>query len=147
MNHHTNFAGQRFDSRARNDNSSARYSAPSDNFKEILAGYANPYCVRCRGTGYIGVFKHVCAGRCFKCIRETVWESVQAEFDQACEIKTGCDEMADIYLAICGEDNRPAYLCDGLWLTAGGQIYDTTDSWELSSKGRCAALRPARWTA
>lgn len=147
MNHRINFAGQRIDSRERNDNAPARYSAPSANFKEILAGYANPYCSRCGGTGYIGVFKHVCAGRCFKCIQETVWERAQERFDQACEVKAGYDEMAEIYLAVCGDDDGPAYLCDGLWLTPGGQIYGATEGRGPSSKGRSAAPQSACWTA
>lgn len=147
MNHHTNFAGQRIDSRERNDNTPARYSAPSANFKAILASYANPYCSRCGGTGYLGVFKHVCAGSCFKCIRETVWERLQAEFDQACEVRNECDEMAEIYLAVCGDDASPAYLCDGLWLTPNGQIYEATEGREPSSTGRSAALQSACWTA
>ena len=147
MNHRNNFTAQRIVSWERNDNTPARYAAPSANFKAILAGYAKPYCSRCGGTGYIGVFKHVCSGRCFKCIQETVWERAQEEFDQACEVKNGCDEMAEIYLAVCGDDDRPAYLCDGLCLTPDGQIYDATDGGEPISKGRSAVLRSACWTA
>ena len=144
MNHRNNFTDQWVDSRDHNDNAPARYSAPSANFKEILAGYANPYCSRCSGTGYIGVFKHVCAGRCFKCIPETAWEHAQEEFDLTSEARTGCDEMVEIYLAVCGNDGGgPAYLSDGLWVTPCGQTYDATDSSEPSSKGRSSALRSA----
>lgn len=118
MNHRNNLTGQRVDSRDHNDNAPARYSAPSASFKEILAGYANPYCRRCSGTGYIGVFKHVEAGRCFKCIPETVWQQAQERLDQTCGIRTGCDEMDELYPAVCCDDNGgPAYLCDGLWIT------------------------------
>jgi len=147
MNHHINFAGQRVDYRESSDNVPARYSAPSAIFKEILAGYANPYCSRCRGTGYIGVFKHVCAGRCFECIRETVWERVQEEFEQICEATTGFDEMAEIYLTVCGDDGYAAYLCDGLWITPDGEIHDATDNQQPSSKGHSAARRSTCWAA
>ena len=125
MSNRNNFAGQRVDSREGNDNAAPRYSAPSTGFKALLAGYANPYCSRCGGTGYIGVFKHVCAGRCFKCIPEAVWERAQVQFDQACEVRTGCDEMVEIYRAVCGgEDGADAYLSDGMWIRPNGQIYD-----------------------
>ena len=72
MNHRNNFTGQRVDSRDHNDNAPARYSAPSAKFKEMLLGYANPFCRNCSGTGYLGKYKHVCAGRCFKCIPEEI---------------------------------------------------------------------------
>lgn len=143
MNHRKNFTGQRVNSRDHNDNAPARYSAPSGNFKAMLASYAKPYCSRCGGRGYIGVFRHVCAGRCFKCIPETVWERAQAEFDQTCEARTYCDEMAEIYLAVCGDDVAPAYLSDGMWITLDGQIYDTTYSRGPTCEGRSSALRSA----
>lgn len=144
MNHRNNFTGQRVDSRVHNDNAAARYSAPSATFKEILAGYANPFCRHCSGTGYIGRFKHVCAGRCFKCIPEKVLAQAEEEFDQTCEAKTGCDEMDEIYLAVCSDDGAgQVYLSDGMWITPDGQIYDTADSRGPSSKGRSAALRSA----
>lgn len=144
MNHRNNFTGQRVDSRDHNDNAPARFSAPSANFKDILADYANPYCSRCSGTGYIGVFKHVCAGRCFRCIPETAWEHAQEEFDQTSEARTSCDEMVEIYLAVCGNDGGgPSYLCGGLWITPDGQIYDAADSRGPSGKGRSAAHRSA----
>lgn len=96
MNHRNKSTGQQIDSREHNDNAPVRYYSPSADFKEILASYANPYCRRCGGSGYIGVFKHVCAGRCFKCIPEAVWGRAQGEFDQTCEARTGCDEMVEI---------------------------------------------------
>lgn len=144
MNNCNNFTGQLVDSRNHNDNAPPRYSAPSANFKEILAGYANPYCHRCSGTGYIGVFKHVCAGRCFKCIPETAWEHAQKEFDQTCEARTGCDEMTEIYRAVCGNDGGgPVYLSDGMWITPDGQIYDAAYGRAPSSEGRGSSLRSA----
>lgn len=144
MNHRNHFTGQRVDSRDPNDNAPAKYSAPSANFKEILASYANPYCSRCSCTGYIGVFKHVCAGRCFKCIPETTWEHAQEEFDQTCEATTACDEIAEIYMAVCGNDGGgPAYLSDGMWITPDGQTYDAAESRVPSSKGRSTAFRSA----
>lgn len=144
MNHRNNFTGQRVDSRDRNDNVPARYSAPSANFKAMLASYANPYCSRCGGRGYIGVFKRVCAGRCFKCIPETVWGRAQVEFNQACEARTCCDEMAEIYLAVCdNEGSGQAYLSDGMWITPDGQIYDADYGRWPSSEVLSSALRSA----
>ena len=144
MNHRNNFTGQRVVSRDHNDNAPARYSAPSAKFKEILAGYAKRYCRRCGGTGYLGVFKHVCAGRCFRCITENVFEQVQEEFDQNSVAGTGCDEMAEIYLTVCGNGgDGPAYLSDGMWITPGGQIYDAAYGRVPSSEGRSSALRSA----
>jgi hypothetical protein len=144
MNNRKNFTGQSVDDRNHNDNAPSRYSAPSANFKNILAGYANPYCSRCGGTGYIGRFKQVCAGRCFKCIPEKIWEQMQEEFDRKCEIKTYCDEMDEIYLAVCGGDGGgPAYLSDGLWITPDGQIYDVADGRGPSNEGVSSALRTA----
>ena len=148
MNDRNDFTGQRVDSRDHNDNVPGRYSAPSANFKEILARYAYSYCPRCGVTGYIGVFKHICAGRCFKCIHETAWEHAQVEFDQTCEAETGCDEMAEIYLAVRADDGGgPVYLSGGLWIRPDGQIYDAADSRGVSSKGCSATLQSTRLTA
>ena len=142
MNHRDNFTGQWVNSREHNDNAPARYSAPSASFKAILAGYANPYCGRCGGTGYIGRYKHVCTGRCFKCIPEEVWEHAQGGFDLSYETRTGCDEMAEIYLAVCGDDGAgPAYLSDGMWITPDGQIYDAAYGTGPSGQGHSSALR------
>ena len=127
MNNPNNFTGQRVTGRDNNDNAPARYSAPSAKFKEILAGYANRYCNRCGGTGYIGVFKHVCAGRCFNCIPENVFKQAEEEFNQAYEARNGRNEMAEIYQEICiDNDGSPAYLSDGMWITPNGQIYDAS---------------------
>ncbi len=128
MNHRENFTGQWIDYRERNDNAPARYSAPSADFKAILAGYANPYCTRCSGKGYIGRFKHVCAGRCFKCISDTAWDRAQKTFEQAYEIQTDFNEIDELYLAVCGDEGGSAYLCGGMWITPEGEIYDVTDN-------------------
>lgn len=126
MSHHTSFTGQKVDGRAHNDNAPAKYSAPSQSFKNALAGYANPFCSRCGGTGYIGRFKGVCAGRCFKCIPDRVWEQMQGMFDRDSEAKTACDEMTEIYVAVCGRDGcSSAYLSDGMWITSDGQLHDS----------------------
>lgn len=123
MNHRATPTGQRINSREMDDNSPPRYSAPSAHFKAVLASYANPHCPRCGGTGYIGVFKHVCAGRCFKCIPEDVWEHAQEEFHQ--DRETGKrNELVEIYDAVCGPDGEDAYLSDGMWITPDGHIYD-----------------------
>lgn len=125
MNHRNNFTGQRVDSRDHNDNAPPRYSAPSANFKEILAYYSDQNCRHCSGTGYLGRFKHFYAGRCFKCIPENVFEQAEKEFNQTCDTRTVGDEMAEIYQAVCGDNGpSPAYLSDGMWITPDGQIYD-----------------------
>jgi hypothetical protein len=144
MNHRNNFTGQQIESRDYNDNAPARYSAPSAKFKEILAGYANRYCSRCGGTGYLGVFKHFCAGRCFKCIPENVFEQAEEEFNQTCETRTVGEEMSEIYLAVCGDDGAyPAYLSDGMWITHDGQIYDAAHGMGQISEGLHSSLRSA----
>lgn len=144
MNHRNNFTGQRVDSRIHNDNAPARYSAPSANFKEILADSAKRYCDRCSGTGYIGRFNHVRAGRCFKCIPKTAWEHAQEEFDRTCEARTGCDEMAEIYLAVCDDEGvGPAYLSDGMWITPDGLIHDAAYGRGPSIEGLSSAPRSA----
>lgn len=101
-----------------------RYSVPSSSFKKILAGLANPYCERCRGTGYVGRFKHICGGRCFKCISENEWAQAAKEIKQA---QFDNEEMFEIFWA-CGDGvTGPAYLCDGMRITPGGEIYDVKD--------------------
>ena len=144
MNHRNDFTGQRVNSRDHNDNAPARYSAPSVNFKEILAGYAKRHCGRCGGTGYIGRFKHVCTGRCFKCIPENVFEQAEEEFNQTCEERNGFDEMAEIYLAVCGDEgSNQAYLSDGMWITPDGQIYDAAYDRGPGNEGLSSARQSA----
>lgn len=41
-------------------------------FKSI----ANPFCQKCGGTGYLGIFKRICNGRCFKCIPDHLWNQL-----------------------------------------------------------------------
>lgn len=148
MNHIDNFSGQRIDYRERNDNAPARYSAPSACFKKVLASHANPYCQRCSGTGYLGRYNHVCAGRCFRCIPENIWEHAREQYSQTSEVRTGIDEMGEIYLAVCSDDSGgPAYLSDGTWLTRDGQIFDAADSNGQRGIDRGAAFRPACLTA
>ena len=140
MIHRNTFTGQRVDSRVHNDNAPARYSAPSVDFKQMLVAHANPFCRHCGGTGYLGRFKHVCAGRCFKCIPENVWNQTVQAFDKACEARTGCDEMAEIYLAVCpGDSAGPAYLSEGVWITPAGEMYEAADLWGPS---KYAAMQP-----
>ena len=136
MKYHNSSTGQWIDSRDHNDNAPPRYTAPSSSFKKMLAGFANPYCQRCSGTGYLGRFKHICAGRCFKCISENEWAQAEKEMDQA---RYGNEEMIEIYHA-CGDGGAgQAYLCDGIWITSDGGIYDESDSWNLSREPRAAA--------
>ncbi|MDP2022916.1 MAG: hypothetical protein Q8L16_18720 [Hydrogenophaga sp.] len=143
MNHRNNFTGQWADSRDHNDNAPARYSAPSATFKEILARKAKNDCRNCNGTGYLGRYKHVCAGRCFKCIPGEIMAPTEGAFDLTCEAR-GCDEMAEIYLAVCSDGGAgPAYLSDGMWITPEGQTYDAADSMGPMRNGRFPALRSA----
>jgi hypothetical protein len=147
MIHRDTFTGQRVDSRAHNDNAPARYTAPSLTFKEMLAGCANPFCRNCGGTGYLGRFKHVCAGRCFKCIPENVWNHTVEAFDQSSGASTGRAEMAEIYLAVCTDDRvGPAYLSDGVWITPTGQTFDAGDTRGPNSRGSSATHRSGRLT-
>lgn len=44
--------------------------------KAFFRSLANPYCSRCGGSGYIGSFKRIEDGRCFKCIPDSRWELV-----------------------------------------------------------------------
>lgn len=50
-----------------------------DGTLKILASYENPNCIRCGGSGYILIYKHVENGICFKCrgnlIRQTVFSN------------------------------------------------------------------------
>lgn len=43
--------------------------------------FAKPNCARCEGTGYIGVFKSNCNGRCFKCIPDSRWTYINNNFE------------------------------------------------------------------
>jgi hypothetical protein len=42
--------------------------------RQKMAFLANPFCTRCRGTGYIGMFNWNCGGRCFACLPDELWE-------------------------------------------------------------------------
>lgn len=44
------------------------------NLKAFFQSMANPYCSRCGGAGYIGTFKKIEDGRCFKCIPDSRWD-------------------------------------------------------------------------
>ena len=41
--------------------------------KYSFKSLANPFCQRCGGRGYIGIFKKICSGRCFKCLPDNLW--------------------------------------------------------------------------
>ena len=51
----------------------------SVNLRDFLQTRANPYCGRCGGTGYIGQFKTVEKGRCFKCFPDSRWHQLVLE--------------------------------------------------------------------
>ncbi len=78
---------QKIDYKERNDNAPPRYSAPDAEFKAALSYYADPYCSRCRGTGYIGTFKAIASGRCFQCLPEDRWTRLLGEL-----VATGTDD-------------------------------------------------------
>lgn len=42
--------------------------------RQKMARLANPFCTRCRGTGYIRRFSWNCDGRCFACLPDEHWE-------------------------------------------------------------------------
>ena len=46
------------------------------NLKAFLQSLANSDCERCGGSGYIGRYKTVEEGRCFKCFPESRWEKL-----------------------------------------------------------------------
>lgn len=46
------------------------------NIKAFFQSLANPYCSKCGGTGYIGTFKRIEDGRCFKCIPDSRWDQL-----------------------------------------------------------------------
>ncbi len=79
--------GQSIDYQENKDNSPPRYSAPDIRYKLALKYHANQECSRCGGSGYIGQFKHISAGRCFECLPDSIWESRFGE-----QIATGVDD-------------------------------------------------------
>ncbi len=87
MNDSDKVTGQMVDYKDHNDNAPPSYSAPSPLFKSVLRFHANPNCGRCRGTGYIGKFKHIAGGRCFQCIPDDRWDSLLGDL-----IATGTNE-------------------------------------------------------
>lgn len=44
-----------------------------------LSFHANNNCSRCSGTGYIGDFRSIASGRCFKCLPDERWNSLLGE--------------------------------------------------------------------
>ncbi len=71
--------GQIINYKDHNDNAPPSYSAPSNLFKNALQFYANSDCSNCRGTGYIGNFKHISGGRCFQCLPDKYWNNLLGE--------------------------------------------------------------------
>lgn len=65
--------GQVIDYKEMNDNAPPSGSAPSSSYKDILKYHSNKHCNKCNGTGYIGSFKHIAAGRCFQCLPDDYW--------------------------------------------------------------------------
>jgi hypothetical protein len=41
--------------------------------RQRMARLANPLCVRCGGTGYVGRYRWNCEGRCFACLPDELW--------------------------------------------------------------------------
>lgn len=44
--------------------------------KAYLISLANPSCIKCSGSGYIGKYQHVEGGRCFECLPDRRWNSL-----------------------------------------------------------------------
>lgn len=72
--------GQRINHKTHNDNSPPSYSAPSQSFKSTLQFFAYSKCFKCSGTGYIGDFKNIVGGRCFKCIPDSRWNALLGKY-------------------------------------------------------------------
>jgi hypothetical protein len=72
-------SGQEIDYKESNDNAPPSYSAPKISYKNVLKSHANADCSRCVSTGYIGSFKSISAGRCFKCLPDDYWDSLLGE--------------------------------------------------------------------
>lgn len=49
------------------------------NIKRVFAYWCDLNCRRCYGTGYIGSWKYISRGRCFKCIPDSYWESIHGK--------------------------------------------------------------------
>ena len=71
--------GQKINYKEGNDNAPPSYSSPSELFKATLRFYAHLNCSKCGWTGYIGSFKNVVGGRCFKCIPDVFWDGLLGE--------------------------------------------------------------------
>lgn len=72
--------GQVVDYKECNNNAPPSFSAPNNSYKNVLKFHSNKDCSKCGGTGYIGSFKSISAGRCFKCLPDDYWNSLLGEF-------------------------------------------------------------------
>lgn len=81
--------GQKVDYKERNDNAPPSYLAPSELFRSVLRFHANQNCSRCSGTGYVGSFKSIAGGRCFKCLPDEYWNALLGEL-----MCTGIDDLS-----------------------------------------------------
>ena len=71
--------GQRVNYKENKDNAPASYTAPNQIYKETLSFHSNKECEYCLGSGYIGRFKHICGGRCFRCLSDDYWNLLLGE--------------------------------------------------------------------
>jgi len=65
--------GQSVDYKENSDNSPPKYSSPDFGYQSALSYHADNECSKCGGTGYIGGYKHIAAGRCFECLPDSTW--------------------------------------------------------------------------
>lgn len=107
--------GQKINYKEGNDNAPPSYSAPSEDFKNTLRFFAHPNCPKCGGTGYIGSYKNVVGGRCFKCIPDIFWEGLLGEL-----IGTGSDDATGQQLCEIRKITSEAYASSGYIVTQIG---------------------------
>lgn len=98
-----------------NDNAPPSYSAPSALFKSALSFNANKNCSRCSGTGYIGAFKSIAGGRCFRCLPDELWEALLGELKG-----TGTDDTSGKHVCDIRHVTSDIYSSTGYIVTRAG---------------------------
>lgn len=66
------------DNWSKDEKSTAGLAYRRVNFKHFLNTRSNPSCSRCGGTGYLGKYKKIADGRCFKCFPDSRWNQLVA---------------------------------------------------------------------
>jgi len=81
------------------------------NLKEFLQSFAKAECERCGGSGYIGQYKAVEQGRCFKCFPDSRWKRMVADQDTNRAV-----DMSNIYkfpVVNLRQEIRDGYVSEG----------------------------------